>query len=95
MKRQSMDDLHGDVQVAAITVTLARSGNMSIAGTITDENYVLGMLETAAQYLRSQQARRGLEEGSRLIVPSYDTALHRTPLEQKLIAARDDVADAM
>jgi len=95
MKRQTLDDLHGDIEVAAITVRLCRSGNMSIAGTITDEDYILGMLETAAQYLRGQKAKRDLANGGTLIVPSYDTALHRTPLEQKLIAARDDVADAM
>jgi len=93
--RQTLDDLHGDVTVASVTVTLSRAGNMSIAGTITDEDYILMMLESARDYLASQQARRRLEQGARLVVPSYDTALHRTPQEQALIAARHEIADAM
>jgi len=93
--RQTLDDLHGDVTVASVTVTLSRAGNMSIAGTITDEDYILMMLESARDYLANQQARRRLEQGARLVVPSYDTALHRTPQEQALIAARHEIADAM
>lgn len=93
--RQTLDDLHGDVTVASVTVTLSRAGNMSIAGTITDEDYILMMLESARDYLANQQARRRLEQGARLVVPSYDTALHRTPQEQALINARHEIADAM
>lgn len=88
---QTLEDLHGDPVVASVTITLTRALNMAINGTITDEAYIIGMLESAADYLRSQQARRNLENGQRLIVPGYDTALYRTPEEQKLIAARDEL----
>jgi hypothetical protein len=93
--RQTLDDLHGDVVVASVTVTLTRAMNMSISGTITDEDYIVKMLESAADYLRSQQAKRRLTDGGQLVVPGYDTALHRTPEEARLIAARHDIADAM
>lgn len=92
---QTLEDLHGDVTVASVTVTLSRNLNMGITGTITDEAYIIGMLESAADYLRNQQARRKMEGGAKLIVPGYDTALYRTPEEAKLIAARDQIADAM
>lgn len=95
MKRQTLDDLHGDPVVASVTITLTRGMNMAISGTITDEDYILKMLDSARDYLMSQQARRKLETGHRLVVPGYDTALYRTPEEQKLIAARNEIADAM
>lgn len=91
----TFDDLHGDVQVASVTVTLTRSMNMSIAGTITDEDYILKMLESATEYLRNQKARRSLTGGAQLVVPGYDTALHRTPEEAKLIEARNQISNAM
>lgn len=94
-KPMTMDDLHGDVEVASVTVSLSRAMNMAISGTITDEDYILMMLESATEYLRNQKARRNLTDGNRLIVPGYDTSLHRTPQEQALLAARDQVADAM
>lgn len=92
---QTLDDLHGDVVVASVTITLTRGMNMAIAGTITDEGYILAMLDSARDYLMSQRARRNLEAGGTLVVPGYDTALHRTPEEAALIAARHEVADAM
>lgn len=94
-KPMTMDDLHGDVEVASVTVSLSRAMNMAISGTITDETYILMMLESAAEYLRNQKARRELSEGNRLVVPGYDTAMHRTPQERALIEARHQVADAM
>lgn len=95
MKRQTLDDLHGDVVVASVTVTVTRALNMSISGTITDEDYILGMLETAADQMRRQKARRDVANGGTLVVPGHDTALYRTPLEQKLLDARHEIADAM
>jgi hypothetical protein len=92
---QTLEDLHGDPVVASVTITLTRNLNMSVSGTITDEAYIIGMLESAADYLRSQQARRKLEGGSKLVIPGYDTALHRTPQEQALIEARDQLDRAM
>ena len=94
-KPQTLDDLHGDVVVASVTVTLTRALNMAIVGTITDEDYILGMLETAADQLRQQKARRDVANGGTLVVPGYDTALHRTPQEAALIEARHQIADAM
>lgn len=92
---QTLEDLHGDPVVASVTVTLTRNLNMSVSGTITDETYIIGMLESAADYLRNQQARRKLEGGAKLVIPGYDTALYRTPEEQKLLAARDQLDRAM
>lgn len=91
----TLDDLHGDVMVASVTVTVTRALNMSISGTITDEDYIIGMLETAADQMRQQKARRDVANGGTLVVPGYDTALYRTPQEQKLIDARHQIADAM
>ena len=88
---QTLEDLHGDPVVASVTITLSRNLNMALSGTITDEAYILGMLESAAEYLRTQRARRNLEGGAKLVIPGYDTALYRTPEEQKLIAARDEL----
>lgn len=95
MARQTLDDLHGDVVVASVTINLTRAMNMSIAGTITDEAYILGMLESAVEYLKSQQIRRKLAEGQGIVIASHDTALYRTPEEKKLLAARDEIANAM
>lgn len=92
---QTLEDLHGDPVVASVTVTLTRNLNMSVSGTITDEAYIIGMLESAADTLRNQQARRKLEGGAKLVIPGYDTALYRTSEEQKLLAARDQLDRAM
>ena len=51
---QTLEDLHGDPVVASVTVTLTRNLNMSVSGTITDEAYIIGMLESAADTLRNQ-----------------------------------------
>lgn len=92
---QTLDDLHGDVVVASVTITLTRAMNMAIAGTITDEDYILKMLESATEYLKSQVARRKLQENGGVVIASHDTALYRTPLERALLEARDEVANAM
>lgn len=91
----SLDDLHGDTVVASITVSLSRAGNMSLAGSLTDTAYILYMLETAVQYMKEHEIKRSLGERSQLIVPAYDTALVGTPEEKRLLAARDELSDAM
>jgi hypothetical protein len=95
MKRYTLDDLHGDTTVASITVSLSRDGNMSIAGSITDEHYILYMLDTARDYMRNYHQRQKLGERSSIIVHANDTALVGTPQEKALLAARDELSDAM
>lgn len=91
----SMDDLHGDTPVAQITITLARSGMMRIDGSITDDKFVQYMLDTAKDTMRSYHAKQKLGQRSAIIVPPWDTALTGTPEEKKLLAARDELANAM
>lgn len=91
----SLDDLHGDTPVAQITITLARSGMMRIDGSITDEKFTAYMLETAMQTMKSYHAKQKLGQRSSIIVPPWDTALTGTPEEQKLIASRHELSDAM
>jgi hypothetical protein len=95
MSKQTLDDIHGDTVVASITVELSRAGNMSIAGSITDETYIQYMLETAVQYLKNYHAQQKLGERSPILVPAYDTALVGTEAEKKLLIARHELADAM
>jgi hypothetical protein len=94
-KPVSMDDLHGDTPVAAIGITLYRSGLMRIDGSITDEVYARYLLDTARDTLKNYhiQQRKGLRSG--IIIPAHDTALVGTPEEKKLLAARHELANAM
>jgi hypothetical protein len=89
------DDAHGDTVVAEIIVQCRRNGSMSVAGSITDEMYALAMLETAKDSLRGYHDQRRAGRRSALVVPAYDTALVGTPLERKLIEARDELANLL
>lgn len=89
------DSLHGDTPVAFIGITLNRSGLVKIEGSITDEKYAEYLLETARQTLRNYHARQKLGERSPILVPAHDTALVGTPEEKLLLAARDELSDAM
>ena len=91
----SMDDLHGDTPVAFIGITLMRSGLMKMEGSITDEKFVGYMLTTAQDTMRNYHAKQKLGERSAIIVPAYDTALVGTPEEKQLLAARDELSNAM
>ena len=95
MKPQSLDDLHGDTVVARITVTMARSGACRVEGSITDHAFAHFMLDTARDVVNNYPGRAKLMDGKAIIVPAYDTALVGTPEEKKLLAARDELADAM
>jgi len=95
MKPQSLDDLHGDTVVARITVTMARSGACRVEGSITDHAFAHFMLDTARDVVNNYHGRAKLMDGKAIIVPAYDTALVGTPEEKKLLAARDELADAM
>ena len=92
---KTLDDLHGDTVVATLTITMTRAGVMSLAGSITDEHYIAAMLETASQYMKDYHAKQKLGQRSSIIVPAYDTALVGTPHEKRLLAARDELSDAM
>lgn len=89
------DDLHGDTVVSEITVSLRRNGCMSVAGAITDLTYALYLLDTARDTVKSYHARAAMGMGQSIIVPAHDTALAGSPEERKLLAARDELANAM
>ena len=91
----SMDSLHGDTPVAVITITLLRSGMMKIEGAITDEKFVAYMLDTARETMKGYHAKQKMGERSPIVVPPWDTALTGTPEEKKLLAARDELSNAM
>lgn len=87
---QSLDDIHGATIVARIGLTMDRAGNMKVEGSITDREFALFMLDTARDVVNNYHAR-----GGKIIVPAYDTALVGTDAEKKLLAARDELANAM
>ena len=94
-RTRDADDLHGDTVVAEIVVQLRRNGCMSVGGSITDEVYARHLLDTARDTLTNYHIQRRAGLRSPLIVPAYDTSLVGTPEERKLLAARDELADAM
>lgn len=89
--RHDLDDLHGDVPVAFIGITLLRSGVMKLEGSITDEAFTAHMLETARQTLKNYHAQQKLGNRSPILVAADDTALVGTPEERRLIKARDEI----
>ena len=86
-----MAELFEDTVVAFLEIKMRRSGMMSIGGSITDEHYVLGMIDTARATLVNnfRQNREG-----KIIVPAYDTAITGTEHEKKLIGAISDLHQA-
>lgn len=89
------DDLHGDTVVAEVVIQMRRNGCMSVAGSIEDFEYGKMLLDTARDTLGTYHARKRMGNGSTIIVPAHDTALIGTPQEKKLLAARDELANAM
>lgn len=94
-KRHDLDDLHGDTPVAFIGITLLRSGVMKMEGSITDEKFVMHMLDTARDTMVSYHAKQKLGQRSPILVAADDTAIIGTPEEKRLIAARDELSNAM
>lgn len=94
MRPANMDDLHGDTVVAQIKISMARSGMMKVEGSITDHEFAMHMLDTARDVVNNYHGRVR-NQGSPLIVPAYDTSLVGTESEKKLLAARDELANAM
>lgn len=90
----TLDEMHGDTVVAQIKISMARSGMMKVEGSITDYEFALHMLDTARDVVTNYHGRTKLMD-SPLIVPAYDTSLVGTDSEKKLLAARDELADAM
>ncbi len=95
MKRQTLDDIHGETAVAQIVITMTRSGNCKVEGAITDHEFAKFMLDTARDVVNNFHQRAKLMEGKGVIVPVYDTPLVHTPQEQRLLDARHKLADAM
>lgn len=95
MKPQSLDTLHGQTAVARLSITMARSGECRVEGSITDKAFAHFMLDTARDVVNNYHNRGKLTDGQILIVPAYDTALVGTEEEKKLLAARHELADAM
>ena len=94
-KPLDMDDLHGQTVVAHIDIRMDRTGAMRLAGSITDEAFARMMLLTALETLKNYhiQQKRGLR--SPIIVHANETALVGTPEEKALLAARDELSNAM
>lgn len=90
MKRADLDDRHGQTVVARIAITMNRAGECRVEGSITDRAFAHFMLDTARDVVNGYHDR-----GGAIIVPAYDTALVGTPEEKLLLAARDELANAM
>ena len=94
-KRSSLDDVHGATVVARIGICMDRAGNCRVDGSITDHEFATFLLKTAQDVVNSYHGRAKLMSGTPLIVPAYDTALVGTDAEKKLLAARDELSNAM
>lgn len=94
-KPVKLEDLHGDTVVATIEIALLRSGMMRMAGSITDEHFVLHMLDTARQTMVNYHAKQKLGQRSAILVPADDTSIVGTPEEKRLLAARDELDRVM
>jgi hypothetical protein len=89
--RITLEELHGDVPVATISMTLYRSGVMKVEGSITDEAFVMHMIDTCRDTLANYHAQQKLGKRSPIIVPADATSLVGTPEEQRLLRARDEL----
>ena len=58
-------------EMAKLTITVYRSGAMSVAGDIHDENFALSLIDAARDSVRSHHLR---QHGS-LIIPAHATGL--------------------
>ena len=74
MKKQTIDDLHGEVGVARIVITMAKSGNCRVEGAIMDKSFAHFMLDTARDVVNNYHDRTKLMDGQAVIVPAHDTA---------------------
>jgi hypothetical protein len=88
--RQTLDDIHGATLVCKIGITMDRAGNVRVEGSITDKEFALLMIDTARDVILSYH-----NKGGKIIVPANDTALVGTDAEKKLLAARNELSNAM
>lgn len=95
MMTMNLDDLHGATVVCRIAITMDRMGNCKVEGSITDEEIATMMLNTALDVIKSYHGKRRAGAGGQIVVPAYDTALVGTDAEKKLLAARDELSNAM
>lgn len=70
-KSETETGLRDDDVLAAITIKVHRSGAMSVAGSISDEQFALSLIDAARDSVRSHHLR---QRGS-LIIPSHATGL--------------------
>lgn len=94
-RRHTIEEIHGDTPVCSITITMARSGACRVEGAITDHAFATFLLDTARDVVNNYHSRAKLSDGKAIVVPAYDTALVGTPEEKLLLAARDELDDAM
>ena len=94
MKRDHIDDWHGDTVVSTIIIKMRRNGLMSVEGSITDETYARALLDTARETLTNFHIQQKLGNRSPIIVPAYDTSLVGTEAEKKLLESRHELANA-
>lgn len=90
-----LDDLHGQTVVAHIDIRMDRAGNMRLAGSITDEKFAEYMLRMALDTLRNYHIEQKKGNRSPILVHANDTPLVGTPEEKALLAARDELSNAM
>jgi len=95
MRPHDADDAHGQTVVARISIAMTRDGACRVEGSITDYDFANFMLDTARDVVSNYHGRAKLMDGKAIIVPAYDTALVGTPQEKLLLAARDELANAM
>ncbi len=75
MTTRDPDDLHDDDVVAVLELKVRRNGAMSVAGCINDEQYALAMLDNARDTIKRHNARRVIDGGGSVLIPSYDTGI--------------------
>lgn len=60
-----------DVPIAQLQITIYRSGAMSVAGAIQDENFALTMIDAARDSIKSHHLR----QKGHLLIPASATGL--------------------
>lgn len=64
-------EVENDIPIAQLQITIYKSGAMSVAGSIQDENFALSMVDAARDTIKSHHLR---QRGS-LLIPASSTGL--------------------